>query len=120
MAVGHESLSQLNFVRVELGDPMQVYESLSSFDLRVLNLNGIAGAFWQVTPSFGVGARVRAVPLRITGSGDFYISEVVSGTDEDQTAEIEVEDVNVRRPEPWDVGLGASLRASGGAIPACA
>jgi hypothetical protein len=110
--VSQESDSQLTFVRAQIADPMQVYESFTNVDRSVLNLNAIAGAFWQLAPSFGVGARVRAVPIRLTGSGDVYQSELVTSMDEDVSAEIELEDVHVSRPSPWDIGLGFSLAAT--------
>jgi hypothetical protein len=107
--VAHETDSSLSFLHAEFAETMETYERFTNVDRSVLNLDAIAGAFWQLAPSFGVGARVRAVPIRLTGSGDVYQSEVLAGM-EDMTAEVELEDVHVSRPAPWDVGVGISFR----------
>ncbi|HEU5057535.1 MAG TPA: hypothetical protein VFU21_13470 [Kofleriaceae bacterium] len=107
--VANETDAELSFIRVVQSAPMTVYESFSNVDRSVLNLDAIAGAYWQASPRVGIGARLRTIPIRLTGSGDVYQSETVTG-DEDLMSEIELEDVHVSRPAPWDVGLGLSFR----------
>ena len=63
---GHESSAELNFIRVQAGDPVvEVFEQLSNVDTSVVNLNLIAGVYWQPDPRFGIGGRVRAAPIRL-------------------------------------------------------
>lgn len=107
--VASETDSQLSFIRAVESATMTVYESLSNVDRSVLNFDAIAGAYWQASPLFGIGARVRAVPIRLTGSGDVYQSDLIAGA-EDVMSEVELEDVDMSRPSPWDVGLGLSFR----------
>jgi hypothetical protein len=110
---GHESSAELNFIRVQAGDPVvEVFEQLSNVDTSVVNLNLIAGVYWQPDPRFGIGGRVRAAPIRLTGSGDIYVSSVAAAMDAFETTEVEIEGVEVSRPLPWDVGAGVSFRPS--------
>ncbi len=104
-----EADSQLDFLRAEVAATMETYERFTNFDSTVFNLDAIAGAYWQLAPRLGVGARVRSAALRLTGSGDFYQSEVLAGAT-DMKNEVELEDVHVNHPSPWDAGIGVSVR----------
>ncbi len=104
-----ESASELLFVHSEVTTPATVSEFTSSFDFTVWNLSAIAGLSWQPHPKLGLGVRTQPPPLRLTGSGDIYRATVIASA-MDSTLEEELEDVEVSRPLPWDIGAGLSFR----------
>jgi hypothetical protein len=110
--VAKEAVSDLSFVRSEVvAEPPVVSEFISNSDTTVFNLTAVAGAFWQPSARFGIGARVQVPPIRLKGSADIYQSISVPG-DDVLTGEEAWEDVNASAPLPWDLGVGVSLRAT--------
>ncbi len=109
--VSNETEAETSFVRVESGDPATVLaEQLTRSDITVRNLSAIVGVMWQPSPALGIGVRIHTATVKLTGSGEIYQSAVQVGTDMDMFAERVIEDIDVARPLPWDLGLGISYR----------
>ena len=109
--VQNESESTFNFVRVQNGfmPIMSVREVTTNEDVSVWNLTGILGVHYQASEMLGIGLRVHSPTVKLTGSADVYESTLQAGMNA-AAVESEVEDVNVSRPAPADLGVGFSIR----------
>jgi hypothetical protein len=105
--VAHETESSLSFVHVETA--MATTEVTSNEDTSVVNLDAVAGLYWEPSPALGVGVRVQSPALRLRGTTDLYAARLSSAAG-DTPGEVVVDGAKAARPAPMDLSIGVAFR----------